>query len=118
LPATAALATETNAAVPTAPAPASAPSAVAPAAERSSTDSGQRTVTREGYVRKTIDPNAPTDYQLKDIQTGEATEFLLSLDIKFKTYLGGRVTVTGPEMMDPRWPQTPILQVQTISPMP
>jgi hypothetical protein len=36
----------------------------------------------------------------------------------FKIYVGTRVSVTGPEVIDPRWPRTPVLQVQTADLMP
>jgi hypothetical protein len=77
-----------------------------------------RVVTREGFVRRALNVQAPTDYQLIDIRSGALTEYLLSNDKNFKVYLGARVSVTGPEMLDSRWPKTPVLQVQTIDLLP
>jgi SH3-like domain-containing protein len=91
---------------------------VAPPPEPAKTDTMRRIVTREGYVRKTKSVQAPTDYELRDIRSGDLTEFLLPNDPNFKAYIGARVSVTGPEAMDHRWLNTPVLQVQTIFLMP
>jgi hypothetical protein len=92
------------------------PPAPAPAATREEIQ--PRIVTREGYVRKALNLQAPTDYELIDVQSGALTEYLQPNNDNFKTYVGVRVAVTGPEMLDRRWPKTPVLQVQTIGLMP
>lgn len=92
------------------------PPAPAPAATREKIQ--PRIVTREGYVRKALNLQAPTDYELIDVQSGALTEYLQPNNDNFKTYVGVRVAVTGPEMLDRRWPKTPVLQVQTIGLMP
>ena len=35
-------------------------------------------------------------------------------DQKLKAFKGRRVVVTGEELIDPRWPKTPVLAVETI----
>jgi uncharacterized protein YgiM (DUF1202 family) len=108
------------AAVPVAAVPVAAEAAPAspPPAEPAVASAKPRIVTREGFVRKALNIQAPTDYGLYDIQSGELTEYLQPNDKKFKMYLGTRVSVTGPELLDQRWPKTPILQVQTVDLMP
>jgi hypothetical protein len=74
-----------------------------------------RIVTREGYVHKAYNIQAPADFELRDIKTGELTEFLQpARGQKFKIFVGTRVRIIGSESLDPRWPRTPILQIQTI----
>jgi len=78
-----------------------------------------RIITREGFVRRAYNVQAPTDFELGDIKTGEAIDFLQpAANQNFKMYLGTRITVTGAEVMDRRWPRTPILKVQTVDLMP
>ena len=77
-------------------------------------------MTREGYVRKALNIQAPADYELRDINSGAVTEYLQpdAQDKNFKKYTGARVSVTGPEWLDRRWPKTPILQIQTVDLVP
>jgi len=74
-----------------------------------------RVVTREGFVSKAWNIQAPADYELHDIKTGLVMDYLQPQPQQnFKIYVGTRVTVTGPEFIDRRWPRTPLLQVQTV----
>ncbi|HEY3915156.1 MAG TPA: SH3 domain-containing protein [Verrucomicrobiae bacterium] len=74
-----------------------------------------RIVTREGFVHKSYNIQSPTDYELHDIKTDALIEYLQpALPQNFKIYIGTRVTVTGPEVIDQRWPRTPVLQVQSV----
>jgi hypothetical protein len=104
------------AAVPAEVAP--APAAATPA--NASTDIKPRIVTREGYVRKALNIQAPADFELRDLNSGKLIEYLQPdpKDKNFKKYTGIRVSVTGPEWLDGRWPKTPIIQVQTVDLMP
>jgi uncharacterized protein YgiM (DUF1202 family) len=78
-----------------------------------------RVVTREGFVHRAYNIQSPADYELHDIRTGELTEYLQPQgQLNFKMYVGTRITVTGPEVIDQRWPRTPILRVQTVDLMP
>jgi uncharacterized protein YraI len=80
---------------------------------------GPRIVTREGYVHKAYNIQSPTDYELHDIKSGTLIEFLQpQAQQNFKIYVGTRVTVTGPEVIDQRWPRIPVLQVQSVDLMP
>ena len=114
---------------PPAPAPAAAP-APAPAAAAAAAaavavavavaePAGPRIVTREGFVHKAYNIQSPADYELHDIKSGALIEYLQpQAQQNFKIYVGTRVTVTGPEVIDQRWPRTPVLQVQSVDLMP
>jgi hypothetical protein len=78
-----------------------------------------RIVTREGFVRRAYNIQSPSQYELRDIQSGRLIEYLEpKAGLNFKIFLGTRVSVTGPEGMDYRWPRTPVLQVQSVDLMP
>ena len=78
-----------------------------------------RIVTREGFVHRAYNVQAPADYELHDIQTGKIIDYLLTKPGQnFKMYVGTRVTVTGPEGINSRWARTPVLEVQSVDLMP
>jgi SH3-like domain-containing protein len=100
---------------PATPAPGPAPAPVPPPAETA----GPRIVTREGFVHKSYNIQSPADYELHDIKSGSLIEYLQpQAQQDFKIYVGTRVTVTGAEVIDQRWPRTPVLQVQSVDLMP
>lgn len=107
---------------PTAPPPAPAKSTPPAAAtpESAGIDPKPRIVTREGTVRKALNIQAPADYELHDINSGKLIEYLQpdAKEKNFQRFTGIRVSVTGPEWLDRRWPKTPILQIQTLDVMP
>jgi SH3-like domain-containing protein len=84
-------------------------------------DAPPRIITREGYVHRVSNVQAPSEYELHDIRTDTLIEFMQSppgSDVKLRTYVGTRVSVTGPEFVDHRWPRVPILQAQSINLIP
>jgi SH3-like domain-containing protein len=97
-------------------------SAAAPAAtppEAGKTDEA-RIVTMEGFVHRALNIQAPAGYELHDIKTGVMTEYLQPApgQKSFKVFVGTRVRITGAEFLDPAWPRTPILHVETVDLMP
>jgi uncharacterized protein YgiM (DUF1202 family) len=108
---------------PVAPAPtASAPEpAPAPAAtgEPATQVEATRSVIREGFLNKARNIQAPADFELRDIQSGDVIEFIQPKPKQnLKAYVGTRVTVAGHEVLDHRWPRTPIIELETIDLMP
>jgi uncharacterized protein YgiM (DUF1202 family) len=102
----------------TAPEPSATPPAPTPAPAAAEQDA-PRIVTREGFVHRTYNFQAPSGYVLHDIKTGVVIEYLQPPPgLKFKKFLGVRVRVTGAEFLDPEWPLTPVLHIQTIDLMP
>lgn len=105
------------------PAPAPEPAVTAPAPTVTQPEPGKeevpRIVTREGYVRRCFNIQGPADFELRDIKTGELTEYVQAApSLKFKKFVGTRVRITGSESLDARWPRTPVMQVQTVDLMP
>lgn len=112
----AANANEQPAPAPVANPAAAAPAPEAPAPEVSNEPPPKRVVTREGIVHKARNIQSPTNYELHDARTGETIEYLMSATANktLKPYLGVRVLVTGPEVLDARWKKTPIVEVENI----
>jgi hypothetical protein len=111
-------ATAAEAAAAPVPAPTPAPEA-APTPSASGEPLRPRVVTREGFVRRAYNIQAPTDFELHDVQSGKLIDYLQPKPGQnFKIFVGTRITVTGPEGMDPRWTRTPVLQVQSVDLMP
>ena len=108
----------------TASEPAVAPAKPVPAPPAAQPDAAKpetpRMVTREGFVHRAHNIQAPAGFELHDIKTGEMIEYLQPApgQKKFKIFVGTRVRITGPEFLDPSWPRTPILHVQTVDLMP
>jgi hypothetical protein len=78
-----------------------------------------RIITREGFVRRSYNIQAPADFELHDIQTGEIIDYLRPKPGQnFKIFVGTRVRITGEEGLAPRWPRTPVLQVENVDLLP
>ncbi len=84
----------------------------------------KRIVRREGVVRGTVSIQAPTYYELIGSDNNRVINYLhlnpaildkLETTVKdFKHYVGRVVVVTGEEGIDPRWPDTPVIEVETL----
>ncbi len=75
-----------------------------------------RIVTREGYVRRTLEIQAPSGYVLEHVESGKKINYLL-LDhptLKLNWFIGQRVLVSGQEALDVRHANTPVLKVKTL----
>ncbi len=80
----------------------------------------KRTVTREGIVKSAGSIQTPTYYQLHSVQNSKLINYLHSskTNIVIEKFKGTAVIVTGQEGMDERWPNTPVLEVETLQPAP
>lgn len=77
----------------------------------------KRVVRREGEVRSTrFNIQAPTYFQLISAENNKIINYLHAekSGFKLKDYNGLRVIVTGEEMIEPRYPDRPMLEVETI----
>ncbi len=77
----------------------------------------KRVVTREGLVRRAASIQAPTYFELINSDTGKIMNYLNAEEHKeynLKLYTGFKVIVTGEELVDPRWPKTPVIQIETL----
>jgi hypothetical protein len=107
---------------------AAAPAVLAPsgsAAPATSTaarsdETERRIVRREGLVRSTVSIQAPTYYELLSPENRKTINYLHTdrLNLNLKDYRGRRIVVTGEEAIDPRWPKTPVIEVETLELIP
>ncbi|MBU6402650.1 MAG: hypothetical protein KGS61_20205, partial [Verrucomicrobia bacterium] len=76
----------------------------------------KRIVTREGVVRRTGSIQAPSLFELCSEESDQAIDYLHSYanHVVLKKFNRKHVIVTGEEMIDPRWPKTPVLEIDTI----
>ncbi|MBI4327468.1 MAG: SH3 domain-containing protein [Chloroflexi bacterium] len=76
----------------------------------------RRLVRREGIVRSTVSIQAPTYYELVSPETRKTINYLHAekSGLKLKPYRGKRIIVTGEEGIDQRWPQTPVIEIETL----
>ena len=89
------------------------PTAAPPVAQAPPAD---RTVSHEGVVGPVTSPVAPTKYMLYDPDTYQTIDYLFSTapDLDLSRYTNMRIIVTCVEGIDPRWPSTPLIAIQSI----
>lgn len=93
---------------------------VAPAAAaKPAVDDGPaplRIVTREGVVARSWNIQTPSDWALQDPESGRVINYLWtgSTNIPWATLKGRTIIVTGEEALDVRWPNTPVLKIETL----
>ena len=101
------------------PAPAvTATTPTEPAPQPEPDEEVKRIVTREGIVRRSVSIQAPTYFVLESIDTGRAVNYLFSTNIALKDFRGHRIQVEGEEMLDERWPNTPVIAVEKLEAVP
>ena len=111
---------------PAQPQPETTPATTAPTeplpllAPKKSAEQAKRIVRREGVIRPTKSIQAPTWYELVNAETGKTINYLYEekLGVKLKDYRGQKVVVSGQEAIDARWPNTPILDLETLDVLP
>jgi SH3-like domain-containing protein len=89
---------------------------VAPIPEPRVDPPSRRVVKRDGVVRRSLSPRAPSPFVLEDEETGRLMNYLIIEipDVPLRNFSGHKVTVTGEEAVDRRWPRTPVLKIETI----
>jgi hypothetical protein len=80
----------------------------------------KRVVSREGTVVVSRSIQAPTAYALEHRETHRTVNYLHSEseDINLKKFAGKKVVVMGEELIDQRWVNTPIIEVESIRLLP
>ncbi len=111
-----------------APAPAAtdtnAPPVISPATQPApppvQTEPTRRVISREGLVIVSRSIQAPTEYGLESFETKRTINYLHTeeLGLKLKNFGGKKVIVTGEELIDQRWINTPIIEVESIRLLP
>jgi hypothetical protein len=76
----------------------------------------RRVVSREGRVIISRSIQAPTEYALESLHTRRTINYIHSEDlgVNLKVYAGRKVIVTGEELIDRRWTNTPIIEVESL----
>jgi hypothetical protein len=76
----------------------------------------KRIVSREGIVRRSLNVQTPSYFALESPDTGKTINYLYSPEPTFtlKSLIGARVIVTGEESIDRRWPNTPVIEIETL----
>jgi hypothetical protein len=76
----------------------------------------KRIVQREGVVGGTVSIQAPTYFELFNLDNGKPMDYLFSTstNLMLQKYKGRTVLVSGEEELDERWPNTPVLTIQRI----
>jgi uncharacterized protein YgiM (DUF1202 family) len=94
--------------------------ATQPAPQPVPTEPARRVVSREGLVIVSRSIQAPTEYALESFETKRTINFLHTeeLGLKLKSFGGKKVVVTGEELIDQRWVNTPIIEVESIRLLP
>jgi uncharacterized protein YraI len=93
------------------------PQVAPPIQMRTNTVTVKRVVRREGELRSTkFNIQAPTYFELVNVDSGKIINYLSGdkAGLKLKDYKGLRVIVTGEEYIEPRYPDRPLLEIETI----
>ena len=79
-----------------------------------------RIVTRQGVLRGSVSIQAPTYFELRAIDTGKTINYVhaASTNLVLKNFKGSTVIVTGEELLDERWPNTPVIDVDNVQIVP
>jgi uncharacterized protein YgiM (DUF1202 family) len=75
-----------------------------------------RIVRREGIVRRVFNIQGPTDFALENIASGKRVNYLFTgkSGLQLKYYVGKQIVVTGEEGVDRRWPNLPMITINTL----
>lgn len=65
---------------------------------------------------RALEHSDPSDWALQDADSGRVINYLWtsSTNIPWATLKGRSVIVTGEEALDVRWPNTPVLKIETL----
>ena len=80
----------------------------------------KRVVTREGRLKGMTSIQAPSFFELRSLDNNRLIEYVWSpsTNILVKPFKGKKVSVTGEELLDERWPNTPVIKVDSIEEAP
>ena len=80
----------------------------------------KKIVSREGVLKGSVSIQAPTYYELRSLDTGKTIDYVFSpsTNLVLKQLKGKRIIVTGEELLDERWQNTPVLVVDALQTVP
>jgi SH3-like domain-containing protein len=99
---------------PPAPSVASVPAPLPPPVEDE--PAPPRVVQRTGIVAGTVSIQAPSYFELLNLDNGKVMDYLYtgSTNVVLGRYKGKTVRVSGEEALDERWPNTPVITIEKI----
>ncbi len=80
----------------------------------------RKIVSREGLLKGSFSIQAPAYFELRSLETGSAIAYVhsASTNLVLKEYKGLHVIVTGEEVLDERWQNTPVITVESLQTLP
>lgn len=80
----------------------------------------KKIVTREGILKGSVSIQAPTYFELRSLDTGKTIDYVFSpsTNLLLREFKGKRILVTGEELLDERWQNTPVIIVDTLQTVP
>ncbi len=80
----------------------------------------KRVITREGLLKGSFSIQAPSYFELRSLDNNKLINYIWSptTNIVLKEFKGKKVLVTGEELLDERWPNTPVITVDEITSAP
>jgi uncharacterized protein YgiM (DUF1202 family) len=80
----------------------------------------KKIVSREGFLKGSVSIQAPSYFELRSLDTGKTIEYIYSpsTNLNLKEFKGKRIIVTGEELLDERWQNTPVLIVDSLQTVP
>jgi hypothetical protein len=80
----------------------------------------KKIVSREGILRGSVSIQAPTYFELRSLDTGKTINYVFSpsTNLMLRQFRGQRIIVTGEELLDERWQNTPVLVVDALQTVP
>ena len=80
----------------------------------------KKIASREGILKGSVSIQAPTYFELRSLDTGKTINYVYSpsTNLVLKEFKGQRVIVTGEELLDERWQNTPVILVDSLQSVP
>ena len=105
--------------VATAPVPIPATPPAKPEEEEKEEPLVKRVISREGIVKRSVSIQAPAYFVLQSLDNGKTINYLhaTTTNMVLKDFWNQRVVVTGEEQLDERWPNTPVIYVDSLQPV-
>ncbi len=80
----------------------------------------KKVVSREGVLKGSVSIQAPSHYELRSLDTGKTINYVFSpsTNLMLKEFKGKRIIVTGEELLDERWQNTPVIMIDSFEVVP
>ena len=80
----------------------------------------KKIVSREGILKGSVSIQAPSHFELRSLDTQKTINYVFSPspDLSLKQFKGKRIVVTGEELLDERWQNTPVIIIDSLEVVP